>query len=197
MKTTEAERTAGDREALRLVFDCLDEESREVVFAVRGDGLTWADIAREREITVEHARYVYTMAVTEMEAALARADSSTNTPRFVPFSVLLAQVFEAVRAEVDEAPPELDRQVREGLSRFMEAAGAGAPDPELAPASGPLSPGASIQITTPALPSFPVVPALGLVGGGIAIGIVIGYLLHGALSARPSHEPGRAHESRG
>ena len=55
---TSPEQTAQDREALRLVFECLDEESREIVFAVRGDGLSWAEIARERGITIDRARYV-------------------------------------------------------------------------------------------------------------------------------------------
>ena len=121
---------AEDREAIRLAFECLDNESQDIVLAARAEGLSWDAIALERGITVSRARYLYTLAVTHMEAVLKREDSRTNKHRAVAFPILLAQVFDAIRAEVDSTPPELDRQVREGLDRFMEAAGAGGMDPD-------------------------------------------------------------------
>lgn len=188
---TSPEQTAEDREALRIVFDCLDEESREIVFAVRGDGLTWAEIASERGITVDHARYVYTMAVTEMEAALARADSRTNKRRSVAFPLLLAQVFEAVRAEVDETSPELDRQVREGLERFMAAAGAGAPDPDHEPKSSVRPSATSIPTPSPSAPSVAVGTVLGILGGSLLLWLLLGPGFHRALLAKPPLETSR------
>lgn len=184
--------TAEDREALCLAFECLDQESQEIVLAVRADGLSWDDVARERGITVDRAKYLYTLAVTQMEAALNREDSRANKRRSVPFSILLTQVFDAIRAEVDGGSPELDRRVREGLDRFMESAGAGATDPESERVSVARPSPISIQITTPPAPPMTVGPVLGILGGGIAIGIILGYLLRGVTPDRPSPEPGRA-----
>jgi hypothetical protein len=183
---------AEDREALCLVFECLDQESQDIVLAVRAEGLSWDEIASERGITVARAKYVYTLAVTQMDAALKREDDRTNKRRSIMFPILLKQVFDAIRAEVDNVSPELDRRVREGLDRFMEAAGAGAPDPESERVSVARPTPISIQITTPPAPSITVGPVLGIPGGGIVIGIVLGYLLHNTAPDRPSPEPSRA-----
>jgi hypothetical protein len=182
---------AEDREALCFAFECLDQESQDIVLAVRADGLSWDDIASERGIKVDRARYLYTMAVTQMDVALKREDSRTTTHRSIAFPLLLVQVFDAIRAEVDAAAPELDRRVREGLDRFMESAGAGAPDRESERVSVARPSPTSIQVTTPPAPSMTVGPVLGILGGGIVVGIVIGYLLHGALPDKLSPEPGR------
>ena len=183
---------AEDREAIRLAFECLDNESQDIVLAARAEGLSWDAIALERGITVSRARYLYTLAVTHMEAVLKREDSRTNKHRAVAFPILLAQVFDAIRAEVDSTPPELDRQVREGLDRFMEAAGAGGMDPESERVSVARPSPISIQITTPPAAALTVGPVLGILGGGIVIGAIIGYLLHGASPDKPSPEPSRA-----
>ena len=183
---------AEDREALCLVFDCLDQESQDIVLAVRAEGLSWDDIASERGITVARAKYVYALAVTRMDAVLKREDDRTNKRRSVMFPILLKQVFDAIRAEVDSVSPDLDRRVREGLDRFMEAAGAGAPDPESDRVSVARPTPISIQITTLPAPSITVGPVLGILGGGIVIGIVLGYLLHNTAPDRPSPEPSRA-----
>jgi DNA-directed RNA polymerase specialized sigma24 family protein len=183
---------AEDREALCFAFECLDQESQDIVLAVRADGLSWDDIADERGIKVDRARYLFTMAVTQMDVALKREDSRTNTHRSVAFPILLAQVFDAIRAEVDSDPPELDLRVREGLDRFMESAGAGAPDPESERVSVARPSPISTPITPPPAAAMTVGPVLGILGGGVVVGIVIGYLLHGALPDKPSPEPGRA-----
>jgi DNA-directed RNA polymerase specialized sigma24 family protein len=153
---------AEDREALCLAFECLDQESQDIVLAVRSDGLSWDDIAGERGIKVDRARYLYALAVTRMEAALKREDERTNTQRSLAFPILLTQVFDAIRAEVDNRSPELARRVREGLDRFMEAAGAGAPDPESERVSIARPSPNSIQVTPPPAPSMPVGPVLGI-----------------------------------
>jgi DNA-directed RNA polymerase specialized sigma24 family protein len=183
---------AEDREALFLVFECLDQESQDIVLAVRGEGLSWDDIASERGITVARAKYVYTVAVTLMDEALKREDERTNKRRSIVFPLLLKQVFDAIRDDVDSASPDLDRRVREGLDRFMEAAGAGAPDPEGDRVSVARPTPISIQITTPPAPSITVGPVLGILGGGIVIGIVLGYLLHNTAPDKPLPEPSRA-----
>lgn len=183
---------AEDREALNLAFECLDEQSQDIVLAVRADGQSWDDVAAERGITVHRARYLYALAVTQMEAALKRDDARTSKHRAVAFPILLAQVFDAIRAEVDATPPELDRQVREGLERFMKAAGAGGTDPESERVSAARPTPPSIQNTAPPAPSTTIGPVLGILGGGVATGILLGYLLHGASPARLSPDPSRA-----
>lgn len=183
---------AEDREALRLAFECIDNESQDIVLAVRAEGLSWEEIASERGITVTRAKYLYTLAVTHMEAVLKREDSRTNTHRSTAFPIMLAQFFDAIRAEVDNAPPELDRRVREGLDRFMDAANTGGTDPESDRVSVARPSPISIQITTPPASPMTVGPVLGILGGGIVIGIVIGYLLHGVSADKAAPEPIRA-----
>ncbi|MEP7123181.1 MAG: sigma-70 family RNA polymerase sigma factor [Byssovorax sp.] len=182
---------AEDREALNLAFECLDEPSQDIVLAVRADGLSWGEVAAERGISVARARYLYALAVTQMEVALKREDEKNDKHRAVAFPILLAQVFDAIRAEVDATPPELDRQVREGLKRFMKDAGASAPEPESERVSVARPTPPPIQNTPPPAPSTTVGPVLGIVGGGVAIGILLVHLLHGAspapLSPDPSH----------
>lgn len=185
-------RIAEDREALLLAFECLDEESQSIVLAVRADGLSWQAVADERGMTLDRAKYLYALAVTQMEAALKREDARSNTQRSVAFPVMLVQVFDALRAEVDSTPPELNRRVREGLERFMEATGAGAPDPESERVSVARPSPAPIQNTAPAAPSVPAAPALGILGGGVVIGIVIGYLFHGLAPDKPLMMPSNA-----
>lgn len=182
---------AEDREALSLAFECLDQESQEIVLAVRADGLSWEDIAAERGISVDRARYLYALAVTRMEAALSREDSRTQKHRAIAFPIFLVQVFDAIRAEVDDASPELDRRVREGLDRFMESAGAGAPDPESDRVSVARPSPIPTSVPNPIGPSIAVGPVLGILGTGIVIGIVAGYLLRGSPSDKLVAEPNR------
>lgn len=178
---------AEDREELCLVFECLDEEMEEVVLS-RADGLSWDETALKNRITVARAKYLYTMAVTLMAEALKREDSRTGKRRTVSFPIWLAQVVDALRAEVDNASPELDRRIRENLERFMEAAGAGATDFESERVSIASPSSISIQITPPA-PPMTDGTVLGMLGNGILIGIFFAYLSHGATGEKPSPEP--------
>jgi RNA polymerase sigma factor (sigma-70 family) len=182
---------AEDREALALAFECLDQESQEVVLAVRADGLSWDDVAKERGISVDRARYVYALAVTRMEAALSREDAKTQKHRSIAFPIFLAQVFDDIRAEVDDASPELDRRVREGLDRFMESAGAGPTEPESDRVSVARPSPIPTSVPNPLAPSIAVGPVLGIFGTGIVIGLVAGYLLRGSLSDKLVAEPDR------
>ena len=123
--------------------------------------------------------------------ALQRANAKRAKRRFLAFPILLAQFFDALRSDVDGVSPELDRRVREGLDRFLESAGSSETEPESERVSF-ACPTPSIQITAPAAWSMTARPVLGLLRGGVAIMIVIGYLLQGAPLDEPSPEPRRA-----
>ena len=183
---------AEDREALFLAFDCIDQESQDIVVAIRAEGLSWDAVAAERGMTIDRVRHIYALAVMQMEAILERRDSGTNKHRAIAFPILLKQVFDDINAEVDNTSPELERRVREGLDRFMESAGAGPPDPEGERISVAQPSPTSPPSTSPPAPPMTVGPVLGILGGGIVVGVVLGYLLHGALPDKPSDEPSRA-----
>ena len=179
---------AEDREALRIAFDSLTEDLQELVLALRFHGSSWDEVARERGITIDQARHLYAVAVEQMKAALEREDPRGHKRRILAFPILLALFLDALRANVDNASPELDRRVREGLEHFMRSAGAGATGPESERVSV-ACPTPSIPVITPPARPMTVGPALGLLGGGLSIGIVIGYLIHGPPLDEPSLEP--------
>lgn len=171
-----------------LVLACLDEELQDIVLAFRVDGLFWDEIAAERGITVDSARHQYKMAITLMTEAWKREDAKSGKRRWVPFPILLTQVFDAFRAEVDSDSPELDRRVRETLDRLMEEAGACDPDPESERVSvATLSP-PTIQITLPPAPPTPGGMVLGVLGNVIVIGVFIAFLIRGTTPENPLSE---------
>jgi hypothetical protein len=174
-----------------IAFDSLPESLQEIVLALRLDGSSWEEIAREKGITINQARYLYDVAVEKMEAALQRANAKRTKRRILAFPILLAQFFDALRSDVDGVSPELHRRVREGLDHLLESAGSGETEAESERVSF-ACPTPSIPIT--ASPAWPLTarPVLGLLRGGVAVAIVIGYLLQGAPLDEPSPEPRRA-----
>jgi DNA-directed RNA polymerase specialized sigma24 family protein len=185
------EQIVGDREMVGIAFDSLPESLQEIVLALRLDGSSWEEIAREKGITINQAKYLYDVAVEKMEAALQRANAKRTKRRFLAFPILLAQFFDALRSDVDGVSPELHRRVREGLDHLLESAGSGETEPESERVSF-ACPTPSIPIT--ASPAWPLTarPVLGLLRGGVAVAIVIGYLLQGAPLDEPLPEPRRA-----
>ncbi|MFS8068810.1 MAG: hypothetical protein ACMG6S_20815, partial [Byssovorax sp.] len=153
-------------------------------------GSSWEEIAREKGITIDQARYLYEVAVEKMEAALQRADAKRTKRRILAFPILLAHFFDALRSDVDNVSPELDRRVREGLELFM----ASARSSEAPPESERLSfarPAVSILVTAPLVRPPGDRPQFGR-PRGLASAIVLACLLQGAPLDEPSPEPKHA-----
>jgi RNA polymerase sigma factor (sigma-70 family) len=168
------------RELLRRLFDCIDDEAQGIIFDLRIDNLSWEEIARERQISVDQARYLFRCALAQMEEALAKDDSTGKArPAFV-LAIAMDHVFAAVRAEADDVPAAMRQRVWESLERSMDAVGTSAADPEPTPIN-----------STPVTPMSAGAIA-GMVGGGVVLGIILGYLIHGGLSERSQTAPGRA-----
>jgi RNA polymerase sigma factor (sigma-70 family) len=185
------EQIVGDREMVGIAFDSLPESLQEIVLALRFEGASWEEIAREKGITINQANHLYAVAVEKMEAALQRANAKRTKRRLPAFPILLAQFFDALRSDVDDLSPELHCRVREGLDHLLESGGSGETELESERVSF-ACPTPSIPITAP--PTWPLTarPVLGLLRGGVASMIVIGYLLQGAPLDEPSPEPRRA-----
>jgi RNA polymerase sigma factor (sigma-70 family) len=168
------------RELLRRLFDCIDDEAQGIIFDVRIDNLSWEEIARERQISVDQARYLFRRALAQMEEASAKDDAAgKERPAFV-LAIAMDQVFAAVRAEADDVPAAMRQRVLDSLERSMDAVGTSAADPEPTPID-----------TTPA-PPISAGAIAGMVGGGVVLGIILGYLIHGGLPERSLTAPGRA-----
>ncbi len=173
------EQIVSDRERLRRAFEGLSEDVQAIVFDVRADGVSWGEVARERGITIDQARYIYQRAVSQMEEVLKR-DEPKKTRRGVGLPIELALLGGAASAEADDASPDTRRRLWESLEQRMDAVSVSAVDPGREHAHGP--------------PSSPVVgsskaalaphPALGTVVGLLGGGIMIGYLLRGLPPAR-------------
>ena len=188
------ERIAADRERLRRAFGSLDEDAQSLVFDVRADEVSWSDVARERGITVDQARYLYQRALTQMEEVLKRDDSNEEERRSigppVTVSVALALIEGALRAEADDLSPDTRRQIWDSLEQRMDASLLHTVDP----AGSRRSPEelASRRLPRAGVPQLELGATVGLLGGGIAVGIVIGYLLHGPLPRSAEPAPGLA-----
>lgn len=168
------------RELLRRLFDGIDDKAQGIVFDVRIDNLSWEEIARERQISVDQARYLFRRALAQMEEAAAKDDATGKERQAFALAIAMDHVFEAVRAEADDVPAAMRQRVWESLERSMDAVGASAADPEPTPVN-----------TTPA-PPISAGAAAGMVGGGVVLGIILGYLAHGALPEKSPDARGRA-----
>jgi RNA polymerase sigma factor (sigma-70 family) len=116
------EQIASDRERLRRAFAGLDENAQDLVFDLRADEMSWGDVARERGITVDQARYLYQRAVTQMEEVLKRDDESEKERRSIGPPTLLARLDGALRDEADDVSPDTRRRIWSSLERRMSVA---------------------------------------------------------------------------
>lgn len=185
------EQIAADRERLRRAFECLDEDAQAIVFDVRADGASWGEVARERGITIDQARYLYQQAVSQMEEALEGDDTNEKERRSIgpPIALALARIESALRAEADDVSPDTRRRIWESLEQRMEATGVNAVDPARERAESLRAVPTSRALLAPPA-RLQLGAMLGLVGGGIAVGIVIGYLLRGPPSrSTPAASP--------
>ena len=117
------EQIAGDRERLQRAFASLDEDAQSLVFDVRADETSWREVARERAITVDQARYLYHRAVTQMEDVLKRDDPNEKERRSIgpPISLTLALLEGTLRAEADDDSQNTRRQIRDFLEQRVGA----------------------------------------------------------------------------
>jgi DNA-directed RNA polymerase specialized sigma24 family protein len=81
------ERTFARRELLILLVESLDDEHRDMFLDVSASDLSWAEVAGERGITIDQARYLHKVAMAQMEQALARWEKSEREPAVVPVSI--------------------------------------------------------------------------------------------------------------
>jgi RNA polymerase sigma factor (sigma-70 family) len=173
------EQIAEHRELLRVLFDGLGEEAQAILLDARLDQLTWEEIARERGISVDRARYLFRRAIAQMEEALEKDESTGKAHHSFVLPLALEYVFDAVRADADAAPAELRHRLWESLERRMGATSAGDAEPDREQASSQRPSPTSIPINGPAPPSISASATAGMVGGGVVLGILLGYLIHG------------------
>ena len=119
------EQIAANRERLQRAFAGLDEDAQGIVFDVRADESSWGEVARERAITVDQARYLYHRAVTQMEAVLRRDDSHEKERRSigppVPITLTLALLEGTLRAEADDLSSDTRHRIWRSLEQRMDA----------------------------------------------------------------------------
>jgi RNA polymerase sigma-70 factor (ECF subfamily) len=164
------EQAASQREFVRLLLEQLDEEARGVVLDVRAEGLTWEEVAQERGLTVPRAKYIYRVAVQRMEAACG--DTAPGSRRSFVLALALDHTFKALRAEADVSPALRDRI----WSSIEEAIDGATPMSANEPANGPRPRSISIQIHAGSS-TMSAGPVLGLLAGGIAVGLMLAWLL--------------------
>jgi RNA polymerase sigma factor (sigma-70 family) len=188
---SDPEQIAADRERLRLAFEGLTEDAQAIVFDIRADGVSWGEVARERGITIDQARYIYQRAVSQMEEALKR-DEPKKTRRGAGLPIELALLGGAAGAEADDVSPDTRRRLWESLEQRMDAVSVSAVDPGREHAHGPPSSPMAGSSKAALAPHPALGTVAGLLGGGIAVGIMIGYLLRGLSPARSSLIPSPA-----
>ncbi len=176
-----------DRERLNLIWESLDEEARSIILAVRGEGKDWQEVAAERGLTIDQARYLYSKAVKKVEAILAKAEPDRTKRRAIPVSLLLLQLFDTLRFDLEESTPELDRQALEALEQRMKDAESSELDPEAERVS--FAQPAPPSLPTPAFFTLPLVGHTALWLLGVGPGIALLHFLWGAPRDKPARDP--------
>lgn len=109
------ERVAARRELLALLLGELEDEPREIFLDARAEGLSWEEIARERGLSIDQARYLHRKAIERMEEIMKSWEKGKGGFAAVPLSMadLLAALPPlAVLSESMAVPPgeALDRR---------------------------------------------------------------------------------------
>jgi RNA polymerase sigma factor (sigma-70 family) len=185
------EQIVEQREILCRLFDCVEDEAQRIIFDVRIEHLTWEEIARERGLSVDQARYLFQRALAQLEEALEKDDSTRKEQKSFVLAIAMDDVFEAVRAEADTVSPEMRRRIWESLERRMDAEGASAGDPNRAQAISQRPSPVSIQIHTAPAAALSTGAVVGMVGNGVVLGLLLGYLAHDALPKKRPSVPSR------
>ena len=177
------EQRMGDCELLAALFDEIEEEAQSIVLAHLAEGKPWEVVAREHQVSIDHAKYVYGKALAAMEAALKRHKVADSRRGAVMLPFALVQLFRAARAEAD-AGLTVDEQQRrwEAIERKIGEDDGQAPEQTRGRASSAdrgVAPTSTNVV--PARPR-PLLPPLGtFVLGGVA-----GFMLCAWLQDRPS-----------
>jgi DNA-directed RNA polymerase specialized sigma24 family protein len=168
------EQIVAARERLHRAVAGLSAEAQSLIFDIRADGVSWAEVAHERGITIDQARYIYQRSVAQMEEVLNRDDLKEKARRLAAIPLDLALLGGASSeggGAADDASPDTCRQQWKSLEQRMGADGEPVHEQE-GPPSSSLA-GSAASIAPHAARSL-----LGsLVGEGLAIGAVISYLL--------------------
>lgn len=173
------EKGAEHRELVTLILEQLGEEARGVLLDRRAEGLSWDEVAHERGLTVPRAKYIYRVAVERMEAACRETAQASR--RSFGLALAFGHTFERFRAEADMAPA-LREHLRASIHDAMNFA---TPTPTSASAPSLRPPPISIQIHAPAS-AMSAGTVLGALGGAVAIGVLVGWLLHPLAAAEPA-----------
>ncbi len=163
----------------REIMDLLDQlgaDEQGVLVDVRVEGLTWDEVAQERGLTVPRAKYLYRVAVHRMEEACRAAAPATR--RSFVLAIGLEKTFGALRAETHGASV-AQEWIRASVEAWM-----GAPAPTPGPVNGAGPAPVSIEIYAPSA-SVGTAPVLGVLGGALAAGLLMGWLLHGPSASEP------------
>jgi hypothetical protein len=159
---------------LRRLFDCVEDEAQRIIFDVRIEHLTWDEIARERGISVDQARYLFQRALAQLDEALEKDGATRKEHQAFVLAIAMDDVFDAVRAEADAVSPEMRRRIWESLERRMDAEGASAGDLSRDQALSQRPSPVSIQIHTAPAAAVSTGAIAGMVGAGIVLGIALG-----------------------
>jgi DNA-directed RNA polymerase specialized sigma24 family protein len=165
-----------ERRELMDRLNLLEEVERGVLLDVHVEGLSWDEVARARGLTIPQAQYRYRVAVHQMEAA-CRDVAPTTSRSFMP-AIGLAEFFKVLRTgkHGSEAMPEW---IRASVEDCMPA-----PTPTNGLGASPVS----IHIVAPA-PSMGAAPVLGMLGGALAVGLLVGWLLRDPSAGAPVPAP--------
>ncbi len=71
------EKITSDRERLHQALAVLTENAQAILLDIRAKGVSWAEAARKRGITIDQARYIHECAVLDMKNSLATNDKAT------------------------------------------------------------------------------------------------------------------------
>ena len=168
------ERVAARRELLALLLEDLDDEPREIFLDARAEGLSWEEIASERGISIDQARYLYRKAIERMEETMKRWEKGKGGFTAVPLSI--ADLLAALPPLAD-LPENLVLQPGRALDRQKDAV------------THPRAWRRWSQLAV-ALPPH---------AGVLALGGILGWALHGSpkeLSSTPPLSPSPALEAR-
>ena len=71
------EQVTSDCERRNKALATLTEDAKNIVVDIRIEGVSWAEVAQERGLTIDQARYTYQRAISQMEKALLDSEKKS------------------------------------------------------------------------------------------------------------------------